>query len=400
MNPSGAKRSQQKAAVKKFTNDGIVNKVLIGGGPTGTISVADFDGSSFDIVAVNTIPGTSPNWLLFKEPNLLYVVDENSNTTRLFNFDPDTNELELIQNATGSSGVVFLGFNEDKTIMVGTGFGEGTVDIWDVSAEDGTMKLLKKIPAGTTPGPVTGLQDSPHPHQALLDPSGRFFVVNDMGGDSLLIIDSEADFNITNRIRVEPAGNGPRHGSFFPLGADKASHYFLVSELANLVKVFELIYTDDDKGLEFKEIQSISTFSDDFPPANPTAAAAGELVISADNKHLYVSNRLTGNKTDDIAHFSIDMTKDEPLAFVDQVSSGGILPRMFSLSMDDSVLFSTNQKGEIGLLAFTRDADTGSLAEKPAASVALETFGAPGFGPQFVIEVGAEGSNLGGLKKL
>lgn len=63
----------------------VVNKVLIGGGPSGTISVADFDGSSFDIVANNTIAGTSASWLLFKEPKLLYAVDENSNTTRLFN---------------------------------------------------------------------------------------------------------------------------------------------------------------------------------------------------------------------------------------------------------------------------------------------------------------------------
>lgn len=66
------------------TDNSDVDKVLIGGGPSGTISVADFDGSSFDIVANNTIAGTSASWLLFKEPNLLYAVDENGNTTRLF----------------------------------------------------------------------------------------------------------------------------------------------------------------------------------------------------------------------------------------------------------------------------------------------------------------------------
>ena len=214
-----------------------------------------------------------------------------------------------------------------------------------------------------------------------------------MGTDSILVLDSENSFKITNRIDVEPAGNGPRHGSFFPLGGAKATHYFLVSEIANLIKVFELTYTDNDKGLEFEEIQSISTFGDDFPPADPTTASAGELVISADGKHLYVSNRLTGNETDNIAHFSIDMDKNDPLTFVDQISSGGVLPRMFSLAADDSVLFSTNQNGEYGLLAFARDAGTGSLAEKPAASVALDVFGAPGLGPQFVMEVGARGSN-------
>lgn len=214
-----------------------------------------------------------------------------------------------------------------------------------------------------------------------------------MGTDSILIIDSKSDYNITNRITVEPAGNGPRHGSFFPLGANKATHYFLVSEIANLIKAFELTYTDNGKGLEFKEVQSISTFSSDYPPAEPMSAAAGELVVSADNKHLYVSNRLTGDETDNIAHFSIDVGKGEPLAFVDQVSSGGVLPRMFSLSADDNLLFSTNQKGEYGLLALARDTSTGSLAETPAASLALDVFGAPGFGPQFVMEVGAKGSS-------
>lgn len=62
-----------------------VKKILIGGGPSGTISIADFDGSNLNIVANNTIAGTSASWLLFKQPNLLYAVDENSNTTRLFN---------------------------------------------------------------------------------------------------------------------------------------------------------------------------------------------------------------------------------------------------------------------------------------------------------------------------
>lgn len=62
-----------------------VKKLLIGGGPTGMVGAATFDGTSFEIVANDTIAGTSASWMLFKEPNLLYAVDENSNTTRLFN---------------------------------------------------------------------------------------------------------------------------------------------------------------------------------------------------------------------------------------------------------------------------------------------------------------------------
>ncbi|KAL1880172.1 hypothetical protein Daus18300_001535 [Diaporthe australafricana] len=372
------------------TADG-AKKLLLGGGPSGIVGAADFNGASFDIVANDTTPGTSASWMLFKEPNLLYAVEENSNNTRLFNFDPVTNDLKLVQNAVGSSGVVYLEFNQDKTIMVGAAFGQGQVDVWDVSAPDGTMKLLKQIPVGGTPGPVEGRQDSPHPHQALLDPSGRFFVVNDLGTDSVMVFDSQNDFNISNRVMVG-AGNGPRHGAFIPSSGGKATHYFLACEITSVVKAFELTYTGDN--LEFKEIQSLSTFGADFPPSNATTASAGELVTSACGKHLYVSNRLTGNATDSISHFSIDTDNAAaPLAFADQISSGGLIPRMFSLAADGGVLFSTNQDGENGLLALARDATTGSLTEAPVASLTLDKFGGPSFGPQFVMEIGAEGSN-------
>lgn len=275
--------------------------------------------------------------------------------------------------------------------MVGAAYGQGQVDVWNLNEKDGTMTLKKQIPAGGTPGPVAGRQDTPHPHEALLDPTGQFFVVPDLGTDSLLVIDSK-EFNIQNRVSVKPSGAGPRHGSFFPLGNDgKATHYFLACELASLVKVFTLQYTNNS--INFTEVQSLSTHGKDFPPANATSAAAGELVIDAANKNLYVSNRFTGNATDSISHFSINIGDSGPLKFVDQISSGGLVPRMFSLSKDDSILFSTNQDGSSGLLALAKDNKTGSLTEQPVASVPLGKFGAANFGPQFVMEIGAEGSN-------
>lgn len=303
-----------------------------------------------------------------------------------------------MQNATGSSGVVFLELTKDKSQLVGAAFGEGQIDVWDLDADDGTLTLNKQIAVGGTPGPVVGRQDSPHPHESLLDPTGDFILVPDLATDSLIVIDT-TDFEIQNRIAVSPAGNGPRHGSFFPLGSDEpATHFFLASEIASLVKVFEVTYTSDN--LTLNEIQSISTFGEDFPPANATTASAGELVIDAANKNLYVSNRLTGNATDSISHFSIDVTKKNPVAFVDQISSGGQVPRMFSMSNDDDILFSTNQDGDSGLLAFAKDPETGSLTEAPLATIAISDFVVPGCspdndscGPQFAMEIGSTGSN-------
>lgn len=224
----------------------------------------------------------------------------------------------------------------------------------------------------------------PDPHQVVLDPSGRFFVVNDLGTDSIFVIDSENDFKISNRVSVE-AGTGPRHGAFMARD-NKDTYYFLACEIKSVVKAFKVTYTEDN--LELKEVQSLSSYGADFPPTNSTTAAAGELVISPCGKHLYVSNRLSGNTTDSISHFSIDDANTAgPLVFADQVSSGGKVPRMFSLSADASVLFTTNQDGENGLLALARDAKTGKLTEAPLASLGVAKFGGPTYGPQFVMEV-------------
>lgn len=61
-------------------------KVLVG--VPGSVLAADFDGVAFTLVANVTQAGTNPSWMAFREPNLLYAVDEFSNNTRLFTVRP------------------------------------------------------------------------------------------------------------------------------------------------------------------------------------------------------------------------------------------------------------------------------------------------------------------------
>lgn len=70
-------------------------KLFVGGGPSGIVAAADFDGASFNVVANDSTAGTSASWMVFKEPNLLYAVEENSNDTRLFNVCPPPRFLSL-----------------------------------------------------------------------------------------------------------------------------------------------------------------------------------------------------------------------------------------------------------------------------------------------------------------
>lgn len=387
-------RQQNEAATDE---EAVAIKLLIGGGPSGTIATANFDGKSFTILANNTMPGTSASWLLPRcgRNGDVYAVDEFGSNTRLFRINPPAGDgdsaaavetISLVQNATGSSGVVYLEFGAGQTRVVGSAYGNGTIDVWDTSAADGSLKFMKQIVPGGELGPNRLRQEASHPHQAILDPTTRFFVANDLGTDTILVIDAEGDaFEITSRIRVDPAGCGPRHGVFYP-PKGLATHYILVCEMLRLVQVYNVAYTGGK--LQMSQSQSLDTFPPDSPPKNMTTASAGEIQVSPDGHDIYVSNRGSGSETDNVSHFAVKVSGGKlTLEFKDSISSGGILPRMFSLeSGTGRFVFLTNQDGELGLVAFKRNAD-GSLGPKPVASLPRSLFGMPEYGPQFVQQI-------------
>ncbi|ROT38104.1 putative isomerase YbhE [Sodiomyces alkalinus F11] len=366
------------------------SKVLVGA--PGQILLASFDGSSFDIVAESSIEGTTASWMAFKEPDLLYAVDENSNQLRLFKacsgLDPSTNELssepEIVE---GSTGVVHLEFNADKTRLVGSSYSEGQIDIWDIS--EGTPKLIKNIKSEEELGP----------HELRPRPFGPLLRRRRPRHRLILLVDSADDaWELVNVARVPTPGCGPRHGAFLPSSEDptKASHYVVVCELANTVEVFAVTYDDAEAGtgtgtgIDFRPSQpALSTFG--RRPTNSSSSAAGAIETSADGRHIYVSNRITGGATDSIAHFRAAPASacfgGLKVEFVGLVPSAGVNPRMFSLAADEDLLFTSNIAAGFGLLALSRDPSDGTLAETPVASVDVETFGPEGFGPQFVLQI-------------
>ncbi|KAI0887646.1 putative isomerase YbhE [Annulohypoxylon maeteangense] len=350
------------------------------------ILTANFDGKKFSITGNHTEVGAAPSWILNRDPNTFYAVNENSNDLSLFTLDTSLSKINLASSVNGSSGVVFLEFNSDKTRMIGAAYGNATVDVWDVSAADHTPKLLKTVPVPGTPSPAQGAH---HPHQALLDPTGRFFVINNLGGDTVLVLDSKDDkFEFTGNATL-PTGTGPRHGGFITNG-DK-HYYTLVSELSNKLFLFELKYTADT--IVFNQLQVQSTYGG-APPANASSAAAGELQVAANQRDVYVSNRISGNETDSIAHFVFNKNGTS-LDWAETISTGGLRPRMFSLSTDrqQTMAFVANQGGAAGLAAFKRSPDSGKLDPTPVATMPYSTLVAPALaatdfmGPQFVQQI-------------
>ncbi|KAI1201192.1 Lactonase, 7-bladed beta-propeller-domain-containing protein [Nemania serpens] len=354
---------------------------LIIGGP-GQIAIATFDGSAFTITGQHLQSGRVPSWMRYKHStNALYANNENADDIDVF--DLKSSGPTPTGSVNGSSGVVFLEFNKDQTRMVGAGYASENLDVWDTSAA-GAPKLIKTV---KITGPLGPKQSAHHPHQAILDPTGRFMVVPDLGGDQLLVLRLQDDkFDITNAVTLFP-GAGPRHGSFIG-GAGKT--FFLVAcETSNLVVLYEIGY-NDAQGITFKWISEQPTWGNGTPK-NVTTAAAGAILVSADQKHVYISNRLTGDDEDNIAHFAF-AADTQVLTFRDRFTTTGVQPRSmaFSANAEQDMLFVANQGGKNGLVAFKRYAADGRLSVNPVGVMEYAKLVAKGYetsanvGPQFV----------------
>lgn len=127
----------------------------------------------------------------------------------------------------------------------------------------------------TAPGADPSRQDAPHPHEALLDPTGSFIVVPDLGADLVRIFKIDAT---TSRITestplVTPAGAGPRHGAFLKTGEN--TYFFLVGELDNNVRSYKVTY-----GMDLMTLDEVFTAGMYGDTPTPAGAAAAEAIVS------------------------------------------------------------------------------------------------------------------------
>ncbi|KAH6670326.1 Lactonase, 7-bladed beta-propeller-domain-containing protein [Plectosphaerella plurivora] len=366
------------------TTASAVSRLLIG--VPNSILIAEFDGSSITVTTNETTPGTAPSWMAFKEPNHIYAANENGDTLSHFTFDAETKALTLKETVNSTAGIVHLNFNQDKTRLIASSYSFSRIDVFDVSTD--APSLLKNaewtLPRGPHPN-----QQTAHAHQSALDQSGRFFAVNDIGADTVMIIDSKDDaFTVAGQASTPNPACGPRHGVFVPAeDGTKASLYAVVCEYANTVEVFDVSY--DSGVLALTHAQSLSTFGEGAVQPAGSEPFAGAIDMTRDGKHIYVSNRVTGATTDSLVHYAVaaPATGDAGacaaprLQYVGGVDSFGVRPRMFSLGKDEKYLFSSNQGGESGVVVLQRGA-AGELVVPPVATLPN---GADG--PQFILQI-------------
>lgn len=281
-----------------------------------------FDSRTGDLTLIGPAGAVEhPSWITVDAPRKrLFAVSETGNEGQAqgkvlsFGIDPATAMLSPISQApSGGGGATFVSWEPRVNTAFAANFGGGQIAALPVDRE-GHLSPPASVQTDTGRGPHPK-QNMPHAHAAVLDPSGHYVLVPDMGADRIFVY----GFNAATRqltpaatpfAQTEP-GTGPRHLVFSPDGR----FVYALSELTAGLRTYRW---DAAKGrLAFIDTQ-------DIDPPGAIDHSVGEIVITPDGRHLYVSNRTRNT----IVTYTVDR-KTGHATQVQEIATHGIRPRSF-----------------------------------------------------------------------
>ncbi|KAL9601250.1 MAG: hypothetical protein Q9219_002655 [cf. Caloplaca sp. 3 TL-2023] len=373
----------------------------------GTVTTLDLSGSgnsTYQLTLVNTENRCSPNasWLQVdvKHQNL-FCLDEGitvgNGTLSSFKMRDIKNgsltpvQHTVVPNAPVNSAL-YHGPNGAQLLIVA--HYAWALTTWKVNPATAALTPLQSFNfTMPKPGPNAARQAAPHPHQVLIDPSGKYLIVPDLGADLLRVfyIDPETlQVSARPSIPVTP-GSGPRHGIFYiPPSHHNATshqkrhlahaHYYLVNELSSTLSGFEVAYLPQNGGVNMTSFASVPAFgpsndpifSGNAPaeiviPRHPLADGRAQLLVSNRNATFFknVTNpdpkNATAIESDTLAAFTIGAEGNE-IQFDGLSPAGGSFPRHFSVRGDGAmVAVGLQQSGRVVVLR--RDVESGRLGE-------------------------------------
>lgn len=351
----------------------------------GMVSQLFYQGNSLDLVSQGEVCGSEPTWLdRTQGGDKMYCVDEGwmtpnaSLNTLQIAADGSFKNIAKLDTIQGPVSTQF--YNGGKAVAMAH-YGGNAVSTYTISKDRTTFTPLQNFTFYGVPlGPRDEQKDGSHPHQAVLDPTGRFMIFPDLGADVVRVysIDARSSLlKVQDSILAKPA-YGPRHAVFWTpktSGYVKPTTYlFVIHELANRITAYRVNYKG--AGICFTEIQDISTYG---TTATPVGAKAAEIAVSPDNLFVTVSNRNgpifnvdnpNGNGTqipsDSLAVFKPSALNGK-LSFVQIAPSGGSFPRHFSYNKAGDKIAVANQRSK-SVDIWARDVKTGKLGKRLASN--------------------------------
>ncbi|TID17137.1 putative extracellular aldonolactonase protein [Venturia nashicola] len=344
-------------------------------GYDGNLTSLSFDGKALSVISEDHNCGSNPSWLVHdKNTKILYCIDEGNATPNgsvaaypLSQTGKLTLASHINLTAPGPVSGAIFGDKSFRGMVIAHYSGQvATIGFQTPTS----MKVIQQVNfTAISPIGPAGRQSGPHPHQALLDPSGKFILMPDLGADLVRVLCWGPTSNNDTLTEHPPLkakqGSGPRHAAFWQPQANYNTtdnlYLFLVAELDNTVTAYKVSYPANG-GLEFKEVSKTSTFG--TATIVPTAAV-GEILVSPCNKFLVIGNRLdksfnngSDSASDSLATFAIGA--DAALTFKGLAAAGGISPRHFSFNKaGDKIAVSLYASAKMVILA--RDVVTGAI---------------------------------------
>ncbi|KAL2819690.1 Lactonase, 7-bladed beta-propeller-domain-containing protein [Aspergillus granulosus] len=323
--------------------------------------------------------GTYPSWItLDSATRTIYCSDEygwtnaggraNGSLTALAADEEGIlSEIAVTGTAPGSGvhNVIYDG--EDGQFLAVAHYSGSAISTYKLPLEDNADALQVFEFAMSEPGAVPDRQEAPHPHQALLDPTGAFVLVPDLGADLVRVfaIDKSNGELSTCPSLNYTAGGGPRHGVFWTAEdapkirgrAPGAPHtvLYIAGELNGEVEAFAVSYPTGGC-LGFRQID----VDVPYPETVPEGASLGEIRLAGNN--VYVSVRLDAAFDGDDSLANLRRTQEGKLEFEEITSSYGVLPRTFAINKAGDLVAIGNQLSS-NVAIVTRDPETGALGE-------------------------------------
>jgi 6-phosphogluconolactonase len=328
----GTAAARQRVFLGTYTSSGGGGIALAGVDPaTGRLAVDKW---------VRAVP--DPSWLaLTPDKRTLYAVTEATPNGRVTALRPD-DVTALGGQPTGAGPAHVLVHPAGKHLFT--------------SLYDGGAVAVHPILADGRVGPASDVrrhlpeagQRAAHAHQVVVDPSGTWILAVDLGVDAVFVYALDAAkgaLSERSRVRLR-RGSGPRHLAFHPGGG----YAYVAGELDSTVTVC----TWRDGTLTPGPVLSTRP----TPSTRPNSAA--EILVSADGRFVYVSNR--GDNT--VAVFAVT-GGGAGLRLAGAPSCGGNWPRHLAFDPTGTRLYVANERsGDVTW--FGLDPATGLPAGKPA----------------------------------
>jgi 6-phosphogluconolactonase len=271
-----------------------------------------------------------------------------------YEIDSATGKLRFLNTIpTGGTSTCYLSMDKTGKFVLLANFGSGSISVVRVNG-DGSLgqqtAFVQHLGHGSPDVPV---QSGPHPHTILVSPDNRYVIVSDLGVDKVFIYRFDESTGMLSPL-------DPPFAAVEPGGGRAGRYGYQLNEMGSTLITFAW---DPAQG-KLTQLQELSI----APPSLRNAGA--ELQISANQKYLYASNRLSRFNDKDpskidrlpgtISVFAIDPEK-HTLSEIRQVPSGGIMPRNFAIDPTGQYLFALNQVSN-NVVQFKIDPATGMLS--------------------------------------